>query len=189
MEILAGPRRKHSTDGQASISKQRQLKMKPSEMKRKIDMKLVTVIFTLLMAWVATSTAATTNQSAEPNKCSTAGLQEVSPKDMKSKLRHTQSIDPPCCDRNLNLKGTLVFLVVIGERGDVTCVELVSGDPMIVNSAIHSVTKWRFQPDAVKGQPRAFYGRLAIKFHATERDVSFKVTDQLPKEPPTHTTQ
>jgi TonB family protein len=152
-------------------------------------MKPVVTIFIFLCAWVLTSAAsATKNQGTEPNKCSTTGLAEHSAKDMRSRLKHTQPIDPPCCGRNLDLKGTIVLLVVVGETGDVICVELVSGDPMIADSAVHSVAKWKFQPHVAKGQPSAFYGRVSIRFHATERAVTFKVTDEPPKAQSTPTT-
>jgi outer membrane biosynthesis protein TonB len=158
-------------------------------MKSRIKMKPVLTLFILLCAWVLTSAAnAATNQGTEPNKCSTVGFAELSGKDMRSRLKHTQSIDPPCCGRNLDLKGTIVLLVVVGETGDVTCIELVSGDPMIVNSAIHSVATWKFQPQVAKGQSRAFYGRLSIKFHATEQAVTFKVTTEPSKVQSTPTT-
>jgi outer membrane biosynthesis protein TonB len=144
-------------------------------MKSRIEGKSAVMALILLGAFGVTSVASTaTNQATEPSKCSIAGLQELSTKNMRSKLRQTQSIDPPCCGRNLNVKGTIVLLVVVGESGDVSCVELVSGDPMIVNSAIRSVARWRFKPYRSRGQPRIFYGRLAIKFHATELTVTFK---------------
>ncbi len=157
-------------------------------MKSRTEERSAVMALILLGALALTSAASTTtNQATEPSKCSITGLQELSTKNMRSKLRQTQSIDPPCCGRNLNLKGTIVLLVVVRESGDVSCVELVSGDPMIVNSAIRSVAKWRFKPYPTRGQPRAFYGRLAIKFHATERTVTFKVIDHSPTTPPTPT--
>ena len=163
--------------------------MRPKRMKNRIKMKPVLTLFIFLCARVLASAAsATTNQGTESNKCSTIGSAELSGKDMRSRLRHTQSIDPPCCGRNLDLKGTIVLLVVVGETGDVTCIELLSGDPMIVTSAIHSVAKWKFQPYLAKGQSRSFYGRLSIKFHATERAVTFKVTNEPPKVQSTPTT-
>jgi len=109
-------------------------------MKSRIEMKTVVTLLIALCAWALTSIAsATARQGPEPNKCSTAGLVELSAKQMRSRLKHTQAIDPPCCGRNFDLKGTIVLLVVAGETGDVTCVELVSGDPMVVTSTIQSV--------------------------------------------------
>jgi outer membrane biosynthesis protein TonB len=146
-------------------------------MKSRSEMKPLVTLLITLYAWALTASAST-RQMPEPNKCSTAGLVELSAKQMRSRLKHIQAIDPPCCSRNLDLKGTIVLLVVTGETGDVTCVELVSGDPVVVTSTIQSVAKWRFQPQIENGQRRAFYGHLAIKFHATERAVTFKVTDE-----------
>jgi len=148
------------------------------------------VVFILLYVWTLTSVGNTAaNQATEPTKCSTTGLQELSTKEMRSKLTHTQSIETPCCGRNLNLKGTLVLLVGVGETGDVSCVELVSGHPMIVDSAIRSVAKWRFKPYRAAGQAKTFYGRLAIRFRATDRAVVFKVIDEAPATLSTPTTR
>jgi len=70
-----------------------------------------------------------------------------------------------------------VLQVTVSETGDTTCAELVSGNPMVVGSAIRSVQKWKFLPLVTKRLHKAYYGRLAIKFHATETAVKFKVID------------
>jgi outer membrane biosynthesis protein TonB len=154
-------------------------------MKSQIEIKTVVTLLIALCALAPTSAA---RQGPEPNKCTTAGLAKLSSKQMRSRLKHTQAIDPPCCGRNFDLKGTVVLEVVVGENGDVTCVDLVSGDPMVVTSTIQSIAKWRFQPRAEKGQHVAYYGHLAIKFHATERTVTFKVVNESKKTESTPTT-
>lgn len=151
-------------------------------MKNRIKMNLILMLFVFVYTWTSPA-ARTTNQNTEQGKCSTVGLEKLSSKDMRSRLKRSQPIDAPCCGRNLDLKGTIVLLVAVGETGDTTCVELVSGSPMIANSTIHSVAKWKFQPLA-KGHTKPFYGHLAIKFHATERAVTFKVIDEPQMVPP-----
>ena len=181
METLDDLPRKQATDNQALINKQKLRKLRPIRMKSRIEGKSAAMAFILLGVSALVSDASTkTSQAAEANKCSTAGLVELSAKQMRSRVKHTQVIDPPCCGRNLDLKGTIVVLVVAGRTGEVTCVELVSGDPMLVTSTIQSVAKWRFRPEVENGPHRAFYGHLAIKFHATERAVTFKVVEAPP---------
>ncbi|HET6933106.1 MAG TPA: energy transducer TonB [Candidatus Acidoferrum sp.] len=118
------------------------------------------------------------NQSAESTKCSVIGMKEFSPKEMRARLRHTQPFDPPCCSGTLNLKGTVVLDVSVGPDGDVTCIDQVSGHPLILTSAMHSVSGWKFQAYSAGEQRRPFHGKLVIKFHATEGAVAFKVIDE-----------
>jgi len=88
-----------------------------------------------------------------------------------------EPIDPPCCAGNLNLKGTIVLEIAVDADGKPTCTEMVSENPLIATSAIHSVSNWKFEPYVVQGQHKPFCGKLAIRFHATERKVKFKTIE------------
>jgi|GEM_PF-5729227 outer membrane biosynthesis protein TonB len=150
--------------------------MKPRRIKIS-EMKLL-LLFVVACVGVSFSAATNANQSAESTKCPVLGTKEFSAKQMRSRLRHTQSIDPPCCAGTLNLKGTVVLDVSVNADGDVTCVDQISGHPLILTSALHSVSGWKFQPYSSGGEGKPFHGKLVIKFHATERSVSFKVIDE-----------
>lgn len=151
-------------------------------------MKLL-VFFALVCVGVLLSAVSYGNQSGESTKCSVLGLKELSSKETRSRLRHTRPIDPPCCAGILNLKGTLVLDVSVSADGDVTCIDQISRHPLILTSAVHSVSGWKFEPYSVDGQRKPFHGKLAIKFQATERLVTFKVVDEpstMPSTPTTH---
>jgi hypothetical protein len=151
--------------------------MKLKKMRSRIEKKPILASFIFLCAWALLSAASSGSQSTEPGKCSTLRLKELSSKEIRSRLRHTQPIDPPCCSGTLDLKGTVILDISVSANGDTTCVELISGHPLILTSAIHSVSGWRFEPYSTRGQREPFHGKLAIKFHATERAVSYKVVD------------
>jgi outer membrane biosynthesis protein TonB len=132
----------------------------------------------LVLAGVSVLLSATTHGNGESTTCSLVGLKEFSAKEMKSRLRHTSVFDPPCCAGTLNLKGRLVLDVSVGADGGVMCVDQISGHPLVLTSAIHSISGWKFEPYLENGQSKPFHGRLAIKFHATEQVVTFKVIDE-----------
>jgi hypothetical protein len=79
--------------------------------------------------------------------------------------------------------------VSVSADGDATCVDQISGHPLILTSAVHSVSGWKFEPYSADGQRKPFHGKLAIKFHATERVVTFKVIDEPTMIPSTLTTR
>ncbi len=187
LAILVVLPRKRDTDNQAAlINKLRRRKMKPKRIKIS-EVKLF-VFFALVCGGVLFSAVSYGNQSGESTKCSVLGLKELSSKEMRSMLRQTKPIEPPCCAGTLNLKGTVVLDVSVSADGDVSCVDQISGHPLILTSAIHSVSGWKFEPYSTGGQRMSFHGKIAIKFHATERLVTFKVIDEPPKMAATSTT-
>jgi len=62
-----------------------------------------------------------------------------------------------------------------GDWGNVICVQMVSGHPLIIGAAINSARQWKFRPFAMKGFARAFCGEVAIRFQANEYGVRYKL--------------
>jgi TonB-like protein len=177
-EILGAQQKRAYTEHLGSINRPRRRKMKPRRINKISEMKRL--VFIALACGVPLFSAASYgNHAAESAKCATIGLKELSAKEMKSRLRHTRPFDPPCCAETLNLKGTVVLDVSVSEDGNANCVEQISGHPLILTSAVHSVSGWKFEPYLADGQRKPFHGKLAIKFHATERVVTFKVVDEV----------
>jgi len=75
----------------------------------------------------------------------------------------------------LHINGTIVLEISVDSKGDVTCVQVVSGHPLIVGVAIDSVRKWRFQVYASKGIKKSFCGKVALRFQANEHRVRYRV--------------
>jgi len=55
--------------------------------------------------------------------------------------------------RKKHVQGSVVLRGVIGKTGDVTELELVSGDQLLVPSAMEAVKQWKYRPYLLQGQP------------------------------------
>jgi len=109
------------------------------------------------------------------NHCCTPGVDKLPPKQVKTLLDKTEPIQAPCCGSNVHIKGTIVLAIAVDANGEVTCVTLVSGHPLIIASAIDSVRRWKFRPYAVKGVKKSFCGKVTLRYEATEYAVKYEV--------------
>ncbi|HTT23643.1 MAG TPA: energy transducer TonB [Candidatus Sulfotelmatobacter sp.] len=66
-----------------------------------------------------------------------------------------QKIEPqyPPLARAARVQGEVVLSAVIDANGQITNLQLVSGHPMLVPSAISAVKQWRYKPYLLNGQP------------------------------------
>jgi TonB family protein len=78
--------------------------------------------------------------------------------------------------RAQQLQGEVVVKVVVSETGDVQSAEVVSGDPILAQSAVDAAKKWKFKPFIKNGKPVKVSTRLPFDFAFTD-----KVSDE--KEP------
>ena len=93
----------------------------------------------------------------------------------KALVKKTEPINPPCCADMLHINGTIVLEISVDPGGDVTCVQMVSGHPLIIGVAIDSLKRWKFQPYSSKGTQRSFCGQVALRFRANEHGVKYKI--------------
>ena len=103
-------------------------------------------------------------ESAKPSQAQTKAL-----------VKKTDPIDAPCCADMLHINGTIVLEISADPEGDVTCVQMVSGHPLIIGVAIDSVRRWKFQPYSSQGTKKSFCGQVALRFRANEHGVKFKI--------------
>jgi TonB family protein len=75
----------------------------------------------------------------------------------------------------LHISGTVVVAISVDPNGTVTCVQVVSGHPLIVGVTIDSIRKWKFRPYVSKGVKKSFCGQIAIRFQANEYGVKYKM--------------
>jgi outer membrane biosynthesis protein TonB len=129
--------------------------------------------FGVLFAFASTLLIA--GQRKPASNCCLSNAQELSPKQVKALLDKTEPIQPPCCSGRLRLKGTVVFAITVDAKGDVTCIETLSGHPLIIGSVLDSIRRWKFRPYVSRGMKKQFCGRLALNFEATEYKVKYKV--------------
>lgn len=55
--------------------------------------------------------------------------------------------------RLAHIEGVTKLILVIADNGSIAGVQSVSGDPLLIDSAIRAVRQWRFQPILLNGRP------------------------------------
>ena len=66
--------------------------------------------------------------------------------------------------RKKGIQGTVLLHVMISKTGDVTTVELVSGDPLLASAAIDAVKQWKYSPTLLGGQPVDIVMSVTVNF-------------------------
>jgi protein TonB len=67
--------------------------------------------------------------------------------------------------RRARVEGVVILKAIIDERGNVTDVQLVRGQPMgLDQAAMDAVKTWRFKPATLHGQPVKVYFNLTVNF-------------------------
>ena len=92
----------------------------------------------------------------------------------KALVKKTEPINPPGADM-LHINGTIVLEISVDPGGDVTCVQMVSGHPLMIGAAIDSVRRWKVQSYSSKGTKRSFCGQVALRFRASAHGVKYKI--------------
>ncbi|OLC84804.1 MAG: hypothetical protein AUH66_00150 [Acidobacteria bacterium 13_1_40CM_4_57_6] len=133
--------------------------------------------FALVFAFAATLLVATEKKSV-PN-CCTSGAARVSPKQVDALLEKTEPILVPCCGHKLHIEGTIVLAMAVDANGEVTCVNIVSGHPLLIGSAIDSVRRWKFRSYLVNGMKKSFCGKVALRYEATDYAVKYEIIQPL----------
>ncbi len=67
----------------------------------------------------------------------------------------TRRVEPvfPALARQLHRSGKVELRAIIGTDGTVQALEVVSGDPLFINSAREAVLQWRYKPTYLNGEP------------------------------------
>jgi hypothetical protein len=122
-----------------------------------------------------TASARTVLYADEPSECCPPRDVRWSAGQMKARLQHTVPVQPPALGKDVRVKGIVVFMVGIDVHGDVACIRLVSGHPLLVAPAIDSVKQWKFQAGF---QPTC--GKLALALSTMKPDMGLKVLETEP---------
>jgi len=67
-------------------------------------------------------------------------------------VNRVQPIYPPLA-RQTRISGTVKLHAIIGKNGAVEQLQVVSGHPLLVQSALDAVRQWRYQPTLLNGEP------------------------------------
>src|SRR6266853_2944320 len=132
------------------------------------------MILRLVVLFALASVLLIAKQQQPLPDCCESESEKLSQLQVKALIHKTEPVHAPCCADMLHINGTIVLEISVDSKGDVTCVQVVSGHPLIVGVAIDSVRKWRFQVYASKGIKKVSAGKVALRFQANERRVRYR---------------
>ena len=73
--------------------------------------------------------------------------------------------DYPLEAKRQNIQGDVVLRVLIDERGQVASLDVISGDPILVEAAMTAVKTWKYKPWLLNHEPVAVEAPVTIRFH------------------------
>jgi len=83
-------------------------------------------------------------------------------------LIHKVEPDYPLLARQARIQGDVVLAAVISRDGAVENLQVVSGHPMLIPSALHAVQQWRYRPFLVSGEPVEVETKIIVTFRFAE---------------------
>ena len=100
--------------------------------------------------------------SAAPNRIRVAGNV------MAGNLIFQPTPEYPPLAKMARIQGVVRMEIVIDKDGGVQEVKLISGHPLLVKAAIEAVSRWRYQPTLLEGQPVEVLTEVEQKFTLAE---------------------
>ncbi len=85
-----------------------------------------------------------------------------------TKLTHQEAPEYPPLAKTARIQGTVRMEVVIDKDGTVEDIKVLSGHPLLIESALEAVSRWRYQPTYLNGKPVEVMTQVEINFHLTE---------------------
>ncbi len=79
--------------------------------------------------------------------------------------------------REKQLQGQVLVKILVSETGDVESAEIVSGDPLLADAAVHAVKKWKFKPFIKNGTPVRVSTTLPFDFAFSEKIMQRGVSE------------
>ena len=70
---------------------------------------------------------------------------------------------PPMA-RTARIEGQVVLRAVIGRDGTIQNLRLISGHPLLVKAAIDAVSRWRYRPYYLNGEPIEVETQVTVNF-------------------------
>ena len=74
----------------------------------------------------------------------------------------------PALARQTHMQGSVVIEAIIDERGDVVEMKVVSGPPLLIQSAMDAVRRWKYEPTYLNEEP------VPVQLNVT---VTFRLND------------
>lgn len=104
----------------------------------------------LNLAPAAQSTSEESSKQAQPN---TPKRIRVGGQSMRRMVIYEVTPKYPEGAKKQGIQGTVRLAVVIGQDGSIQDLKVTSGDPVLADSALTAVKKWRYKPTFLNGRP------------------------------------
>src|ERR1700726_2719313 len=78
-------------------------------------------------------------------------------------VKKVQPVYPPLA-RQARIQGTVLLRAQIGKDGSIQNLQLVSGHPMLVQSALDAVKQWKYKPYLLNGEPVEVDTEVQVNF-------------------------
>jgi protein TonB len=73
---------------------------------------------------------------------------------------------PPIA-RQARVSGSVILAATISKSGTIENLKVVSGHPMLINSAVEAVKQWRYKPYVLNGEPVEVETQITVNFNMT----------------------
>jgi protein TonB len=70
----------------------------------------------------------------------------------------------PSAARMMHLSGEVILHATIGKDGSVRELQVLSGNPILVQAAVSAVREWRYRPTLLNGEPVDVETTITVKF-------------------------
>src|SRR5690348_15149670 len=96
----------------------------------------------------------------------------------KAQLVHQTMPVYPVEAKLAGVQGTVILHAIIGKDGNIETVELVSGPPLLAQSAMDAVRQWRYKPLLINGRPVEVDTQISVAY--TLNDANPSTVPSLP---------
>jgi len=79
-------------------------------------------------------------------------------------VRKVQPLYPPLA-KTARIQGQVILHALISKAGNIENLEVVSGHPMLVQSALDAVRQWKYKPYVLNGEPVAVDTTITVNFN------------------------
>ncbi|HYL47237.1 MAG TPA: energy transducer TonB [Candidatus Limnocylindrales bacterium] len=83
---------------------------------------------------------------------------------MEASLIHRVQPEYPAIARVARISGRVELRAIIGTDGSVRHIEIVSGNPLLVQAAVAAVRQWRYRPTLLSGEPVEVDALITVDF-------------------------
>jgi protein TonB len=82
----------------------------------------------------------------------------------------TMRVDPiyPPLARQVHVQGVVIIDAILDEQGNVVEAKIVSGPPLLIQSAMDAVKKWKYEPTYLNDQPVPVQLNVTVTFRLSE---------------------